>query len=775
MKKKTTVKNIDRRSFLTVAATGTGGVLFGLVFKADAQQPGAAKGAAPAPAGGRGGPGGFAAAPLKTADFITVNADNSIIIVAKNPEVGQGVRSLLPMLIAEELDVDWKDVKVVQADQDQAKYGAQIAGGSTATPTNWVPMRQLGAQARLMFVNAAAQTWNVPAADLTTGSGKVMHKASNRTVTYGELASKVAIMTPPDAASIKYKDAKDYKIIGQTIVSPDLPKILTGKPVFGIDQMVPGMLYAVFEKCGVFGGKVKTHNLDMIKTLPGIKAAFVVDRPDITAAVLPGDPGLESGIAIVAESWYQANSARKKLVVTWDEGSRATADHSSTAYAAKAQTIGTGEPMSTTRKDGDPEAALKTAANTVTANYSYPFISHAPLEPQNCTAHFKDGKLELWTSSQIPTGARGLAAAACGIEQSAITLHMVRGGGGFGRRLTNDYAAEAAYISKEVGAPVKLVWTREDDMKHDYYRPGGYQFLSAGVDASGKVVAWRNHFVTYGAKNDGQGKGPAIQSVSAGGIGATEFPQPFIENYALYTSVQPLAIRTGSLRAPTSNAMAFVTQSFIDELALAAKQDPVQFRRDLLSQTKPVPPPAPGGFGGGNAFNASRMRGVLDLVAEKSGWGKKTLPKGTAMGVGFHFSHSGYFAEVAEVTVTGKKVKVNKVWVAADIGSTIINPGQALNMAQGAIIDGMGAMMEQEITVDRGRVVQSNFNDHPLLRISAAPSDIEVHYVKSENPPTGMGEPSMPPILPAIANAIFTATGDRVRALPFKKAGYSWA
>ncbi len=775
MKKKNTVKNIDRRSFLTVAATGTGGVLFGLVFKADAQQ-GAAKGAPPA--GGRGGRGGFGApaAPLKPADFIMVNSDNTVTIVAKNPEVGQGVRALLPMMIAEELDVDWKDVKVVQADQDQAKYGGQIAGGSTATPTNWVPMRQLGAEARQMFVEAAAQTWNVPASELTTGSGKVMHKASNRTATYASLASKVATMQPPAAGTVKFKDPKDYKIIGTTVPSPDLPKIVTGKPVFTIDMTMPGMLYAVYEKCGVFGGKVKTHNLDTIKTLPGIKAAFVVDQPDVTAAVLPGDPGLESGIAIVAESWYQANSARKKLQVTWDEGTRATADHSSTAYAAKAQQIGTGEPMSTTRRDGDPEAAIKSAAKKVEANYSYPFISHANLEPQNCTAHYKDGKVEIWTSSQIPASARGLAAKSCGIDQSAVTVHMIRGGGGFGRRLTNDYAAEAAYISKEVNAPVKLLWTREDDMRHDYYRPGGYQFLSAGLDASGKVVAWRNHFVTYGAKNDGQGKGPAIQSVSAGGIGATEFPQPFIENFALYTSAQPLAIRTGSLRAPTSNAMAFVTQSFIDELAHAAGKDPVQFRRDLLSQTKPAPPPAPGGFGGGNAFNASRMRGVLDLVAEKSGWGKKTLPKGTAMGVAFHFSHSGYFAEVAEVTVSGnKKVKVNKVWVAADIGSTIINPGQAMNMAQGAIIDGMGAMMEQEITVDRGRVVQANFDTHPLLRISAAPADIEVHYVKSDNPPTGMGEPSMPPILPAVANAIFTATGDRVRSLPFKKAGYSWA
>jgi isoquinoline 1-oxidoreductase subunit beta len=777
MKKKTVMKNIDRRSFLTVAATGTGGVLFGLVFKADAQQGGNAKGG---PAGGRGGAGGFGApaAPLKPADFITVNSDNSVTIVAKNPEVGQGVRSLLPMLIAEELDVDWKDVKVVQADQDQAKYGGQIAGGSTATPTNWLPMRQLGAEARQMFVEAAAQTWNVPASELTTGSGKVMHKASNRTATYASLASKVASMTPPAAGSVKFKDPKDYKIIGTTVPSPDLPKIVTGKPVFTIDMTMPGMLYAVYEKCGVFGGKVKTHNLDMIKTLPGIKAAFVVEQPDVTAEVLPGDPGLESGIAIVAESWYQANSARKKLKVVWDEGPRATAEHSSTAYAAKAAQIGAGEPMSTTRKDGDPEGAIKTAAKKVEANYSYPFISHANLEPQNCTAHYENGKVTIWTSSQIPASARGLAAKSCGIDQSAVTVHMIRGGGGFGRRLTNDYAAEAAYISKEVNAPVKLLWTREDDMRHDYYRPGGFQFLSAGLDNSGKVVAWRNHFVTYGAKNDGQGKGPAIQSVSAGGIGATEFPQPFIENYALYTSAQPLAIRTGSLRAPTSNAMAFVTQSFIDELAHAAGKDPVQFRRDLLAQTKPAPPPARGGFGGGFGgapFSAERMRGVLDLVAEKSEWGKKNLPKGTAMGVAFHFSHSGYFAEVAEVTVVSKKVKVNKVWVAADIGSTIINPGQAMNMAQGAIIDGMGAMMEQEITVDHGRVVQGNFDTHPLLRISAAPSDIEVHYVKSNNNPTGMGEPSMPPILPAIANAIFSATGDRVRSLPFKKAGYSWA
>jgi isoquinoline 1-oxidoreductase beta subunit len=340
---------------------------------------------------------------------------------------------------------------------------------------------------------------------------------------------------------------------------------------------------------------------------------------------------------------------------------------------------------------------------------------------------------------------------------------------------------EAAYLSKLAGAPVKLLWAREDDMTHDYYRPGGFQFLKAGVDAQGTVVAWRNHFVTYGAMVTGgapggfgggfpggpPSNGPRLQTVSAGGMGATEFPQPFIPNYALHTSAQTLAIRTGSLRAPSSNAFAFVIQSFLDELAHAAGKDPVQFRLDLLSQPSKTP---------GMGFNAERMAGVTKLVAEKSNWGKRNLPKGTAMGFGFHFSHSGYFAEVAEVTVTGnKKVKVNRVWVGADIGGQIINPSMAENMAQGAIIDGMSELMGQEITLKNGRVEQTNYNQHPLVRMAQAPTDIEIHFLKSNNPPTGLGEPSLPPILPAIANAIFTATGDRVRHLPFSKAGYSWA
>jgi isoquinoline 1-oxidoreductase beta subunit len=499
---------------------------------------------------------------------------------------------------------------------------------------------------------------------------------------------------------------------------------------------------------------------------------IVKDQPD-TPFVNGGD--LQEGIAILGDHWWAAQSARKKLVVTWDEGPRAT--QSSVGYAAKAVEINKSTPQSITRNDGDTGAALASAAKTVEANYSYPFISHAPLEPQNCTAVVKDGKCEIWSSSQIPSGALGLIQQNAGIAQADITAHMIRGGGGFGRRLTNDYAVEAAMIAKMAGVPVKLVWAREDDMANDYYRPGGFHFLKGGVDANGAVTAWHDHFVTYGdpASNP-------LRATGAATIGPTEFPQPFIPNYGLFTSAQPIAMRTGSLRAPTSNALAFVVQSFIDELAHAAGKDPVQFRLDLLAQTKPVPPPpaGAGGRGGGGAggFSASRMTGVTKLAAEMSDWSnrQKKLPKGTALGIAFHFSHSGYFAEVAEVKVdANKKIKVNKVWVAADVGSQIVNASMAINMCQGAIVDGMSAMMGQEITVDKGRIVQTNFNNYPLIRLTQAPPEIEVQFLHSDNNPTGLGEPSMPPILPAVANAIFTASGDRVRSLPLKNSGYSWA
>src|SRR6204780_3112314 len=586
---------VNRRSFLRVSSLTGGGLLLGLYIK-------------PPKASAQFGP---QAAQVPN-NFIKIAPDGTVTIMAKDPEVGQGVKTMLPMLIAEELDVDWKSVKIEQTDFDDKKYSGQIAGGSTATPTNWLPMRQAGAAGRAMLIAAAAQTWGVPESECTTASGRVYHKASNRSLGYGDLAAKMATLPMPALDTLKLKDPADFKIIGVSQTQRELPNILTGKPIFGIDVVVPGMQYAVFEKCGVFGGKGVSSTIDEIKKLPGVKNAFVVTRPDITDAVLPGDPGLENGIAILAETWWHAQSARKKLVVTWDEGPRANG--SSVAFAANAEAMSKTAAMRTIRKDGDPDAAMSGATKVVEAAYSYPFIAHAPLEPQNCTAHFKDGKCEIWTNSQIPGSGRRLAAQALSIPESDVTLPLVRGGGGFGRRLTNDYVAEAAYISKEAGVPVKLLWSREDDMAHDYYRPGGFQFLKAGLDAQGKVVAWHNHFISYG---DGD------RFVSAGAMGPTEFPQRFIPNYHLQASVQLLGIRTGSLRAPSSNAFGFVIQSFIDELAHAAGKDPVEFRLALLdSAPPPAPPPpgAPGGFGA-PGMNAERMKGVLQLVAEKSGWG----------------------------------------------------------------------------------------------------------------------------------------------------------
>jgi len=745
-------KTIDRRSFLQISALAGGGVMFGLQLPNLVAQ----------------GRGGAPAAALDVHNFISVAADGIVTIVAKNPETGQGVKNMLPMMIADELDVDWKNVRVVQADFDDTRYNAQSAGGSTATPNNWVPMRQVGAAGRALFVAAAAKTWNVPASELTTGSGKVLHAASKRSVGYGELAATVATLPTPDLAGVKMKDPADYKIIGFRQPTYDIKNIVTGKPMFGIDVTTPGMLHAVFQKCPVFGGKVVSSNIADIRKMPGVKQVIVIERPRITDAIIPRDPGLESGIAILAETWWHAQNARTKLQVQWDEGPNAA--QSSTDHAAKAAELLKQPPHRTIRSDGDADGALKSAAKVVEATYSYPHIAHATLEPQNCTAIFKDGKVELWTNSQTPQGGRQLVAETLGISARDVKMHMTRAGGGFGRRLTNDYMAEAAFIAKEAGVPVKLVWSREDDMTHDYYRPGGWQHLRAGVDASGKLVAWKNHFVTWG-------EGEAFAQSSA--MGPTEFPQRFVPNYRLDTSVQRLGIRTGALRAPSSNAFAFVIQSFIDEVAHAAGKDPVAFRLEILDSSAPVPAPPAGGGRGGFAppgMNAERMKGVVKLVAEKSGWGKKTLPKGTGMGIGFHFSHMGYFAQVAEVTVSpANKIRINKIWVAGDIGSQIINASGAENITHGAMIDGLSEMMSQEITIDKGAVMQKNYHQHGMMRIAQAPAAIEIHWLKSTYSPTGLGEPALPPVLPAVANAIFAATGKRVRQLPISKEGYSWA
>ena len=728
-------RDLSRRSFLKLTGIAGGGLILAFSLGGRSQAYGA-----PAQPGASEAGGGE----LAPNAFLRVSPDGSILIYSKGPEIGQGIKTAFPLIVAEELDARWEDVVVEQAPVNPAVYGRQSAGGSRSIPASWDQLRQAGAVARAMLVAAAAKKWKVPAESCTTSASKVQHQGSGRKATYGELATAAASMPVPEAEKVPLKSRSEYKLIGGRFTGVDNRALVTGGALFGLDQRLPGLVFATYLKCPAVGGKVRSVNLDAVKRLPGVRDAFALEGTGKAVEYLPG-------VAVIATSTWAAMQAQKQLQVEWDE-STASRD-SWTAHMAQAKKLASSSGGKVIEKAGDAEKVLSGPGKTVEAFYTYPFVSHAPLEPQNCTAWSHDGVLEFWAPSQAPDRAFELIAGALGIAQDSIVIHQTRVGGGFGRRLMNDYMCEAGAIARRVDGPVQLVWTREEDMAHDFLRVGGFHALKGRVDEKGRLNAWDDHFITFSA--DGN------QPVSGGNMPEGEFPALLVPNFRMTQTMLPLAMPCGPWRAPRSNTVAWVVQSFIHELATAAGRDHRDFLIELMGEPRLL----------ASKLHTGRAVNVIRLATEKAGWGRK-LPPGHGLGLAFHYSHAGHIAEVAEVSVdANRKLKVHRVVVAGDIGP-IINYSGAENQCEGAVVDGLSTTLGLEITIEGGRVQQSNFHDYSLMRLPHHPV-VEVYFIKSEYDPTGVGEPALPPLAPAVCNAIFAACGHRVRTLPLSKDGFT--
>jgi isoquinoline 1-oxidoreductase beta subunit len=735
---RTLIAKVDRRAFLKLTGLAGGGLMLGVTVGCSQEEQAEEQAATTTTAG--------AGEPFRPNAFVQISEDG-IVIYAPNPEVGQGVKTALPMIVAEELDADWEEVTVVQADIDPA-YGSQFAGGSRSIPTGWTPLRQAGATARHMLVSAAATRWEVDRAEVETRDSMAIHGPSGRQLSYLELASAAAQLPVPDPAEVQLQDPSQFTILGRRVTGVDNRPLVTGEPLFGIDKRLENLAYATFVKCPAKGGTVKSANLDVVKRQPGVIDAFVLEGN--------GDPTeLSAGVAIVAEDTWCAFKAREALEVVWDESSAAKDSWSEVQTQARQLSEGAGKD--TVVDKGTVDEAFSNAEQTLSAFYQYAFVSHAQLEPQNTTAWWHDGAMELWAPTQTPQRAESSAAELLGVAADKVTVHQMRGGGGFGRRLINDPVMEAAAIAHRVDRPVKLTWMREDDMAHDFYRAGGFHALQGALDAEGRLVGWNNHFISF--THDGS------EPVSGGSIRGDIDPGPFVPNYRITQTLLPWATPCGPWRAPGSNVIAFAHQCFLHELAVAAGRDHVEFLLELMGEPRWLEDGNP------SALHTGRAAGVIRKAAEEAGWGG-TLPEGHGLGLAFYFSHAGHIAEVAEVSVgQDKRVDVHRVTVAADVGP-IINLSGAENQVKGSVQDGLSTMLGQRVTFENGRAQELNFHEYPLMRIPRAP-EVDVHFIQSDFPPTGLGEPALPPLAPAVGNAIFAATGERVRRLPLSAAGWT--
>lgn len=740
---------LNRRSFLKVSALSGGGFMLGISFLSS-----------------------FKSAETTATDideithllpdwnqlngFVKITADNVIKIMSPNPEGGQGVKTSMPMIVAEELDVDFSKLVIEQADLDTKHFTRQFIGGSQAIHQGWKPLRTAGATARQMLREAAAKTWSVPVEEVSTELGVLHHKKSGKSAKYGEMATAAAQIPVP--ATVKLKDIKDFKIIGKSQKNVEIQKIITGKPLFGIDTKKEGMLIAMIVHPPAFGLKLKSVNGTIAKKMKGIKDIFPVKifQDDYERQFFDTTTFLEV-VAIVGNSTWEVMQAKKALKIEWEPfaeysekknmmgrkitanvpaGLESTADHT-TKMAERM-----GKPATVRRKDGDPETAFKNAAKVIERTFTGPFLAHNCMEPMNFFAHVTDEKAELAGPIQKPENTELALSARLGMPLEKIDIKMTRLGGGFGRRSYAHWLIEAALISQKVKAPVKLIYTREDDMTSGIYRSAYSATYRAALDAN-------NNLIGFHVKAGGVPESPLY---------ANRFPAGAVDHYLAEDWTIDTNLTVGSFRAPRSNFMAAAEQSFLDEVAEAAGKDPIAFRLELLKRAKEKP------VGRNNEYEPDRFAGVLEMVREKSGYEQaKTAKK---LGVSAYFCHDSYAAHVIELTLKDNEPKVEKVCCVIDCG-IVINPDAAKNMAEGAIVDGVGTAMYGKMTFSKGVPDNNNFHTYRMIRMNEAPKEIDIHFIKNNIDPSGMGEPAYPPVFGALANALYKATGKRFYSQPF--------
>jgi len=676
--------------------------------------------------------------------FLKLGVNGVATIMSPNPEIGQNVKTSMPMIVAEELDINWDNVLVEQARLNTDLFKRQLAGGSQSIRQGWNGLRLAGATARRMLMEAAAQKWNVPVDEITTDMGVLYHKKSGNKAGYGEMASAAAKIKVP--GKVKLKDIKDFKIIGTSRKNVDAPGIVTGKPLFGLDHKKEGMLIAMIVHPPAFGLKLKSFDDTEARSMPGIKDIFSLQTYNEGYRKQWSDTdAFNDLVAVVGNSTWEVINAKDALKVEWEpiqDSPEVPSRRESTDSYKSMMAAMDAKPGNVRRKDGDPEAAFKKAAKVIERTYSAPFLAHNTMEPMNFFADVTDNKAEMIGPVQSPEFMEKSVAARLGMPLEKVDVQMTRAGGGFGRRLYGHFMVEAAVISQKMKAPVKLIYKREDDMTFGNYRPAYHAYYRAGLDAG-------NNLVAFHVRAGGMSESP---------LEANRFPAGAVDNYLAEEWVINTNITTAAFRAPSSNFIASAEQSFLDEVAEAAGKDPLQFRLDLLNRARPNP------VGTNNDYDASRYAGVLELVKEKSGWGNE--PAGTHRGVAAYFCHNSYAANVLDIVMENNKPVIQKVYGTIDCG-IIINPDAAVNLAEGGIVDGIGHSMYSELTFDEGEPQENNFDMYRLIRHSEAPKEIEIHFVKNEIDPTGLGEPPFPPVMPALANALYRATGKRLYNQPF--------